>query len=142
MLARRSIPAVLVVLALVGQAMGAIGIFDGSLDLGLPGVDPLLPGSAVESGGVYTVTGGGHDWWDLGEHAHFVHKHIGGEFRIEADVAWHTNTGNEWKKAGVAIRNDINVGPGNQKEVNFITAATRPDINRGSFQFRLDSPQG
>ena len=52
MVARKSIPPALVVLILVGQAMGAIGIFDGSLDLGRPGDDPLLPGSAVFGGGM------------------------------------------------------------------------------------------
>ena len=143
MLARRSIPAALVVMVLVGQAMGAIGIFDGSLDLGHPGIDPALPGSAVYGAGMYTVTGGGSDWWDNGERAHFVHKRIGGAFRIEADVVWQglPTAGNEWKKAGVAIRNDIDTGTGNAKEINFITVATRPDMNRGSFQFRLDAAE-
>jgi hypothetical protein len=60
------------------------------------------------------------------------------DWRIEANVVWQVPpaTAHEWEKAFVAVRNDIDYGVPNHEEVNYITAITRPDKKRGSFQWR------
>jgi hypothetical protein len=132
------------VLVLVSApAWGAIGIFDGSLDLGVPG-DPNLPGSATYDGGsgIYTVIAGGSDWWSAGEFGHFAYTTKTGDFRLEALVQVMPIEGmNDWTKAGVAIRNDIDTGEGNQREVNFLVGATSPLRANlgGTMQFRLNA---
>ena len=135
-------------LALAGTSYGEVGIFDGNKDLGRPGQDPRLPGSAsYDSGtGTYTVTGGGSDWWTAGEFGHFVYKPLAGDFRIETNIeillpADLTKMDN-WLKAGLAIRNDVDNGSGNEREIGFSLAATNPnrsDGKRQTFQWRLDS---
>ena len=128
------------------QLHAAPGIFDGSLDLGRPGEDPKVPGSATESGGVYRVAGGGSDWWDGGEYGHFVYETVSGPFRIEADISVvDDGTMDWWAKMGVAIRNDIANGAGNEKEVNYFTAISgtgRDAPNHAAyFQYRNDASQ-
>ena len=127
-------------------APAAPGLFDGNLDLGRPGEDPKLPGGVTESGGVYRVTGGGSDWWDGGEFGHFVYKSVSGPFRIEANVSpIDDGTMDWWAKMGVAVRNDIATGAGNEKEVNYYTAVsgTARDVDNHAayFQYRNDATQ-
>jgi len=128
----------LVLVLVAGRAMaGPIGIFDDHHDLGRPGDDPGVLGSATFAAGTYTVTGSGSDWWNSGEFGYYVFKAIAGDQRLEADVVWQDgDAGNQWKKAGVAFRNDVDTGAGNEKEVNYFAAITRPNKNRSSFQFR------
>jgi hypothetical protein len=135
--------ALAVALAVTGPLAAAPFVPDGSLDLGRPGNDPVAAGSAVQTGAEqYTISAGGSDWWDGGEYGHFAYRSITGDFWIESDVTWVNRTGawtdmNEWVKAGVAIRNDIDTGSGNEKEVNFLLANLRPDREAASFQYRL-----
>ncbi|MCY2951462.1 MAG: PEP-CTERM sorting domain-containing protein [Planctomycetota bacterium] len=115
-------------MALAGWAHGEIGIFNNSLDLGIADDNPKLPGSvSYDQQGTYTVTGGGTDWWEWdGERAHFLYSTITGNVRIEANVKILGDPANDWAKAGVAIRNDINTGAGNEMAMNAFTAVTDP----------------
>ena len=134
----QALSAFLVLVVAAGQAAG-IGIFDGSLDLGRPGDDPNVAGGASFDGTTYTVVGGGSDWWNNGEYGHFLYKEVTGDFRIEADVEV-VNDGslNDWLKAGVAVRNDIDTGFGNEREINFIAAVRDPTKTNpsGAFEWR------
>jgi hypothetical protein len=138
--------AVATVALLAGSVGGAPFEMDGSLDLGRPGDDPLALGSATENApGDYTVSGGGSDWWGAGEYAHFAYQEVTGDFWIEGDVQWVNRTGNwgdmdGWVKAGLAVRNDVDNGAGNEKEVNYFNANLRPghgpDGQDVTFQWR------
>lgn len=133
---------------LVGSAGGAPFVMDGSLDLGRPGDDPEAAGSATENApGDYTVQGGGSDWWGSGEYAHFAYQEVTGDFWIEGDVQWVNRTGNwgdmhDWVKAGLVVRNDIDTGADNEKEVNYFQAHLRPDRAGSPFQYRNDAAGG
>jgi len=133
---------------LVGSAQAAPFVADGNLDLGRPGEDPLATGSAVQNApGDYTVSAGGSDWWGNGEFGHFAYQEVTGDFFIQGDVAWVNRTGtwtdmNEWIKAGLAVRNDVDNGSGHEKEVNYITAQMRPDREGVTFQYRTEATGG
>jgi hypothetical protein len=125
-------------MALGNLAHAGIGIFDSSVDIGSPGSDPGIAGSASFDGSTYTVSGSGSDWWDSGERAHFVYKELTGSFRIEANVQVQDMGGmNEWAKFGVALRNSL----AGERDVNYFTAVTRPDKKRGTLQFRPAADQ-
>jgi len=130
----------LVAAVAVRPAAGAIGMFDGSTDLGRPGDDPYHAGSASYNGEIYTVVGGGSPWSHEGEYGHFVYRQSTGDFRIEADVeVIDDGLLQDWVRVGVAVRNDIAPGFGNEREVSFITFAshpTRADGPRGTFLWR------
>ena len=130
--------------ALAASASAADFMPVGSLDLGRPGADPVAAGSwTYDAGtGTHTVKAGGSDWWDGGEYGHFAYAPVSGDFWIQSEVEWVNRTGtwtdmNEWIKAGVALRADINTGAGNEKEMNYISAYLRPDRNMAAFQGRL-----
>jgi len=137
---------------LVGSAGGAPFVMDGSKDLGRPGDDPVAAGSATENApGDYTILGGGSDWWGNGEFAHFAYQEVTGDFWIEADVQIVNRTGtwsdmDGWVKAGVVVRNDVDNGSGNEKEVNYFNANLRPghtpDEQDITFQWRDDASAG
>ena len=137
---------------LAGSAGGAPFVMDGSKDLGRPGDDPSAAGSATENApGDYTVSGGGSDWWGSGEYAHFAYQEVTGDFWIEADVQWVNRTGDwnamdGWVKAGLAVRNDVDNGAGNEREVNYFNANLRPghgpDGEDVTFQWRDDAGAG
>jgi hypothetical protein len=116
-----------------------------SLDLGRPG-EPAVAGSyAYDAGtGIHSVSGGGGDWWDSGEFGHFAYQPVSGDFWFQGSVSW-VNSGpvaddwgtmNEWIKGGLAIRNSLNYGVGNEKEVNYFMAYLRPNRNMVAFQGR------
>lgn len=137
----------LVMALAAGQAMAVEFVGAGSLDLGRPGDDPAAAGTWSYDAGTltHTIEGGGSDWWNNGEYAHLAYEPVSGAFWIEAEVTWYNRTGtwgdmDNWVKAGVAIRNDIDNGPGNEKEVNYINANLRPghsgDEQDVTFQWR------
>ena len=135
---KRHFLALAVSAALASPALAQVGQFVGSKDLGNPPTDPL-PGSATFNAGTYTVRGGGNDWWDGGEFGHVVYKPMAGEFRIEANVRVQGDPVDNWFKAGLFLRNDLDVGAGNLQEVNAIVAVTDPfrtDGTRQSLQWR------
>ena len=145
-MAGRTLLAGLLAAAFTVWFAGSVGaapfVADGDLDLGRPGEDPVTAGSATYiSDGNYDVAAGGSDWWGPGEYGHFAYKQVTGDFWIEADVSWVNRTGNwgdmnSWVKAGPVVRNDLDTGAGNEKEVNYFMAFVRPDRRTTSFQGR------
>lgn len=144
--ASRSTPALFMLSAACALFVAApalaqpVGIFTDHKDLGIIGTDPAVPGDATldSTTGTYTVTGGGSDWWNEGEFAHFVYTPRSGPFRLEANVNVQGDPANDWAKFGVAMRNDVDTGDGNEEEVNYLMAVTDPfrADPRGAFQFR------
>jgi hypothetical protein len=116
--------------------------------------DPSLPGnytydSAYSVDGktvkMYTLAGGGSDWWDAGECGFVTYgPNVAGDWRIVANVAIADNGGPQdgWIKAGVFARKDLSRGAGDglQKQPNAIAAATWS--NNGTFQWRVDDSSG
>jgi hypothetical protein len=108
-----------------------------------PWRDPAFIGSYAEGpAGVYTVTGGGSDWWDSAERAHIAYAQLpAGQWRLETNISVLGSPLSDWFKAGLFVRNDINenldgTSPGQEKEVNAIMASVRPTSKGGSFQYR------
>jgi regulation of enolase protein 1 (concanavalin A-like superfamily) len=69
---------------------------------------PPAAGSAVESGGTFSVRGAGYDIWYTHDQFHFVYQRVTGDVDIRAHI-----TGLEyvhpWTKAAVMIRESFNV---------------------------------
>ena len=63
-------------------------------------------GSAVASGGVFTVIGAGADVWGTTDALHYAFTTLTGDGTIVARVATEQNVAN-WTKAGVMIRNSV-----------------------------------
>ena len=63
-------------------------------------------GSAVASGGVFTVTGAGADVWGTSDALQYAYTTLAGDGTIVARVATVQNIAN-WTKAGVMIRNGV-----------------------------------
>jgi phosphatidylserine/phosphatidylglycerophosphate/cardiolipin synthase-like enzyme/regulation of enolase protein 1 (concanavalin A-like superfamily) len=66
-------------------------------------------GSASESGGVFTVTGGGADVWGTADAFRYVYQSLAADGVIVARVASVQNV-NAWTKAGVMIRQTLTAG--------------------------------
>ena len=123
--AMRLAPFTKLVLGAVGLVV--VGLFGASLttlvDLGAPGTassprpgaapvlrwsdadigSPGQAGSARDSGGTWTVNGGGGDIWEASDQFHLVSVDAAGDTSISARVTGLTNT-NPWAKAGVMFR--------------------------------------
>ncbi len=67
---------------------------------------PAKLGSARESGGAWTVTGGGSDVWDKHDQFNLYSRKVNGDSVIEARVDSLTNT-DPWAKVGVMFRGSI-----------------------------------
>jgi len=65
--------------------------------------DALPAGSSTQSGGVWTVVGGGTDIWGSADSFHFAHQDLNGDGEIVARVTGVQAT-DPWAKAGVMIR--------------------------------------
>jgi len=63
----------------------------------------LPAGSSTQSGGVWTVVGGGTDIWGSADSFHFAHQNLNGDGEIVARVTGVQAT-HPWAKAGVMIR--------------------------------------
>jgi Fibronectin type III domain len=72
-------------------------------DIGNPG----QTGSAFESGGIFTIEGGGRDIWETSDGFHFVYWQFSGDGEAVARVLSLEDTDN-WAKAGVMIRETLN----------------------------------
>jgi len=122
---------------------------DGNTDLGRPGDDPVAAGSYTYDVGTatHTIEGGGSDVWGNGEFCHYAYKLMSGSFWIESEVEWVNRTGNwgdmdQWVKGGLMLRNDVDTGAGNEKEVNTLMAVLRPDRTAASLQWRTTETGG
>jgi len=67
---------------------------------------PNLPGSASDSGGTFTVTGGGPDIWDNSDEFQFVYQPFTGDTQIVARIG-SVQGPDTWAKAGVMIRESL-----------------------------------
>ena len=137
----------LLALALAGSAMAQIGSFTGTANISSGDGSDAAAGSATWLGGTgYNIVGWGSDWWDSAENGQILYKSITGDFRIEANVTFNQDPVNDWCKAGVFFRNDIDIGDGNRQEVNAVAAFTDPyrpgsaaTEQRAAFQYRTTS---
>lgn len=66
-------------------------------------------GSAVESGGTFTVKGGGADIWGTADAFRYAYYQLAGDGSVLARVATVQNV-NAWTKAGVMIRQSLDPG--------------------------------
>ncbi|UCG55857.1 MAG: hypothetical protein JSU70_13410, partial [Phycisphaerales bacterium] len=94
-------------LGLAGNALAQPSSIPGwwTEDIGAP-----APGSASESGGVFTITGNGHDIWDSGDNFYYVYKQLTGDGEIVCRVVSHGSGSNTWAKGGVMIRQNNTSG--------------------------------
>ncbi len=76
-----------------------------SVDVGAP----LVPGSASQSGGVYTVRGSGADIWGTADQFQYAYQPLSGDGAITARVTSLDNT-DPWAKAGVMVKQSATVG--------------------------------
>lgn len=67
---------------------------------------PAVAGSALFSGGVYTVVAGGADIWDTADQFHFVYQPMTGDAELVARVVSLTNA-HAWTKGGVMVRESL-----------------------------------
>lgn len=81
--------------------------------------DPLMSGfaQAIGTDGFY-VRAGGSDIWNTADGMHFVHQTVTGDFDVKVRVDGLTRP-NEWAKAGLMVREDLD---GNSR--NYLVAAT------------------
>jgi regulation of enolase protein 1 (concanavalin A-like superfamily) len=81
--------------------------------------DPIMPGFAQAIGlDGYYVRAGGHDIWDAADGMHFVYLPVAGDFDVAVRVQA-LRRPNEWSKAGLMVREDLD---GNSR--NHMIAAT------------------
>lgn len=84
---------------------GAIGIFEGHLDVG----SPKLAGTAKfdRATGLYTLTAAGVNMWDVRDEFQFVWTRVTGDFAIEAHVTFIGESAEKHRKAGCIARPDF-----------------------------------
>ncbi|MCG8511301.1 MAG: Ig-like domain-containing protein, partial [Rhodospirillales bacterium] len=103
---------------------GSLGIFTSNRDIG----SPARAGSSFESGGVYTVIGGGTDIWQTSDQFQYVYRDMSGDVEIIARIDYLEDV-HEWSKGGLMIRN------GTGANAAHAMVQIRPDGN-ASFQWR------
>jgi regulation of enolase protein 1 (concanavalin A-like superfamily) len=92
---------------------------------------PAHAGSAGDTNGGWTVTGGGADIWGSADQFNFASESVTGDGTIIAEVLTVQNAdpGSGWSKAGIMFRNDSTAGA--------INAAVVATVGQGvSFQWR------
>ena len=97
--------AMLVILASNSAAAQSLPTGWSTADVGAVGA----PGSASESGGVFTVAGAGADIWGTADAFRFVYTTLTGDGTIVTRVASEQNVAN-WTKAGVMMRESLDPG--------------------------------
>src|SRR5665213_3072579 len=105
--------AILVLLFLVGNnpACASLPLGWSDADIGSPG----LAGSASDTNGNWTVTGGGSDIWNAADQFNFASTSYGSDGSITALITslQNSNPGSGWSKAGVMFRNDTTASAAN-----------------------------
>ena len=71
---------------------------------------PALAGSALQSGGTWTVTGSGNDIWNLADSFHYLSAQMTGDFSVSADLTAMVPSTNTWTKAGIMARETLAAG--------------------------------
>ena len=90
-----------------GSAGGAVGIFEGSGDVG--NVEARLKGGVVYDAvkGTYTVSGSGENMWLGSDAFQFVWKRASGDVEISADISFLGEGKNPHRKAVVMVRQSL-----------------------------------
>ena len=70
------------------------------------GTAALLPGSASEAAGVWTVAGSGNDIWDNADGFHYVFRRVSGDCTLEINLV-SMEIPDYWTKVGVMIRETL-----------------------------------
>lgn len=96
----------LVLLSVPGWSQTALGLFEGSLDIG----DTPKTGAAELKQGEYAVTGGGANIWAAQDAFHFLWKKVSGDFRLSADVRFIGEGTVAHRKAVLMFRQSLTPG--------------------------------
>ena len=107
----------------------SLGIFERHGDVG----DVLLPGTAVfdETSGSYAVTGSGLNMWATKDAFHYVWREMAGDFTLGADIAFVGAGVDPHRKAGIVLRQSLDVGSA------YVSAVVHGD-GLTSLQFRAE----
>jgi hypothetical protein len=89
----------------VTEVFGAIGIFEGSTDVGRPKRAGSVRFDPTE--GEYRVSGGGANMWFTNDALHFVWKKMSGDLALAADTEFLGTGGDAHRKACLLIRQDL-----------------------------------
>jgi hypothetical protein len=94
---------------LVGiEALGLVSVASAALPAGWSNQDiGTSGGSASESGGVFTVSGDGHDIWGSSDAFHYVYQPLSGDGEMTAHVISNGSGSDPWAKGGVMIRETL-----------------------------------
>jgi len=85
------------------------------------------PGTANELGGVFTLTASGDDIWGTNDELEYAYLPLRGDGEISARVVSVTGGDNEWRKAGVMIRETLT---DTSKHVHMLLS--HPDYSHGN----------
>ena len=80
-------------------------------DIGSPG----LAGSAGDTNGNWTISGGGADIWGTSDQFNYAYTSVGGDGNIVVQVTGlqNSDSASGWSKAGIMFRNDSTAGSAN-----------------------------
>jgi len=113
---------VLVALLACVPALGGVGIFNNTNDIGAVGgygVTTTVPGS-----GAYEIIASGSDIWGTADQFHFAYNQVSGNVRFELSNPMWEIAGNYWAKIEAMLR--VNTSPGS---IAYATATRRQDQN-------------
>ena len=90
---------------MIAASSGPLGELQRETDVG----GPLRAGSAhyAASRNEYRITGGGDNMWGTMDGFHYVYRQASGDLTLTASVRFPTSTGNEHKKAGWMVRQQL-----------------------------------
>ena len=93
---------------IIAASSGSIGDFEHEIDIG----GPLRAGSASYDAarGEYRITGGGANMWGQTDAFHYLYRQASGNFTLSARVHFPQSGGNEHKKAGWMVRQQLTPG--------------------------------
>jgi TolB protein len=84
---------------------GSVGVFEGQSDVGFTHRSGSASYDAARH--EYLVTGSGDDMWFTQDGFHYVWRRVSGDVTISADVRLQGMEGNEFRKAGLMIRQGL-----------------------------------
>jgi len=93
-------------LGLAGSASAALPAGWNSQDIG----NVSAEGSASESGGTWTITASGGDMFGSADEFHYAYTVLRGDGELSAQVTSFAGGTNDWRKAGVMIRETLDAG--------------------------------
>src|SRR3954469_22565033 len=86
-------------------ARAGLGLFESHEDVGQ---NPVAGSAAyASSSGEYRIVGGGANMWETTDAFHFAWRRMSGDFTLTADVKFAHAGGNEHRKAGWIVRQDL-----------------------------------